>query len=346
MYTEQNRYGAQHTGLIMARLQLVAAAVVAFLAGATPNLRADAAEIVVTLYGTGMYGVAYAVGLEKGYFKEAGIDLTSIAGGTGGGNVLRNVLASELPFGEVAISAIIAAQKQGLPIVVVGAGARAFDNAWLVPPTSKIATIQDMVGKRVSYTNPKSISEAFIMMLLKNNGIDPAKVTRVSAGSYGAGLTLLGNGGVDVAPLTEPLRTQVRAKYREIFTAKDALPPITATGLVTTRDYARKNPDKVRALLEGRRRGVDFVYANPVEAGKIMAKHYRMAEEVTVEATTRMAKEQQWLAGEIILAEYENLAEGMRLTGEISGPVDWPTLIDLSHLPADLKAKSKVELRQ
>ncbi len=330
----------------MARFRLVVAALAAFLAGATPNLRADAAEIVVTLWGTSMYGAPYAAGMDKGLFKQAGIDLTSIAGGTGGGNVLRNVLASEIPFGEVAISAIIAAQKQGLPVVVLGAGARAFDNAWLVPPNSKITKIEDMIGKRVSYTNPKSISEAFIMMLLKRNGIDPAKVTRVSAGSYGAGLTLLDNGGVDVAPLTEPQRTIVRAKYREIFTAKEALPSIVATGLVTTRDYANKNPDKMRALLEGRRRGVEFVYANPAEAGKIMAKHYKIAEDVGVEAVTRMAKEQQWVAGEIDLVEYENLAEGMRLTGELTGEVDWKNLIDLSYLPAELKAKSKLDLRK
>jgi NitT/TauT family transport system substrate-binding protein len=330
---------------MMARFRLLVAAL-AFLAGATPNLRAGAAEIVVTLWGTSMYGVPYAAGMDKGYFKEAGIDLTSIAGGTGGGNVLRNVLASELPFGEVAISAVIAAQKQGLPIVVLGAGARAFDNAWLVPPSSKINTIHDMIGKRVSYTNPKSISEAFILMLLKNNGIDPGKVTRISAGSYGAGLTLLDNGGVDVAPLTEPQRTIVRAKYREIFTAKEALPPITATALVTTRDYANKNPDKMRALLEGRRRGVAFTYANPIEAGKIMAKHYKIDEAVAVEATTAMAKAEQWLGGEIDLVEYENLADGLRLTGEISGPVDWKSLIDLSYLPADLKAKSKLEIRR
>jgi NitT/TauT family transport system substrate-binding protein len=330
----------------MARFRLVVAALAAFLAGATPNLRADAAEIVVTLWGTSMYGAPYAAGMDKGFFKQAGIDLTSIAGGTGGGNVLRNVLASEIPFGEVAISAIIAAQKQGLPVVVLGAGARAFDNAWLVPPNSKINKIEDMIGKRVSYTNPKSISEAFIMMLLKRNGIDPAKVTRVSAGSYGAGLTLLDNGGVDVAPLTEPQRTIVRAKYREIFTAKDALPSIVATGLVTTRDYANKNPDKMRALLEGRRRGVEFVYANPVEAGKSMARHYKISEDVAVEAVTRMAKEQQWVAGEIDLVEYENLAEGMRLTGELTGDVDWKNLIDLSYLPAELKAKSKLDLRK
>ena len=330
----------------MTRSRFLLAAAVAFLAGATPNLRAQAAEIVVTLWGTSMYGVPYAAGMDKGFFKQAGIDLTSIAGGTGGGNVLRNVLASELPFGEVAISAVIAAQRQGLPIVVLGAGARAFDNAWLVPPASKINTIHDMIGKRVSYTNPKSISEAFILMLLKNNGIDPAKVTRVSAGSYGAGLTLLDNGGVEVAPLTEPQRTIVRAKYREIFNAKEALPPITATALVTTRDYAGKNPDKMRALLEGRRRGVEFTYANPVEAGKMMAKHYKIDEAIAVEATTRMAKAEQWLAGEIDLIEYENLADGLRLTGEISGPVDWKSLIDLSYLPADLRARASSSIRR
>lgn len=330
----------------MTRFRLVVAAVAAFLAGATPNLRADAADVVVTLYGTGMYGAPYAVALEKGFFKDVGVDVTGIAGGTGGGNVLRNVLASELPFGEVAISAIIAAQKQGLPVVVLGAGARAFDNVWLVPPSSKIAKIEDLIGKRVSYTNPKSISEAFVMMLLKVNGIDPAKVTRVSAGSYGAGLTLLDNGGVDIAPATEPLRTMVKNKYRVVFTAKESLPSIVATGLVTTRDYANKNPDKMRALLEGRRRGVDFVYANPVEAGKIMAKHYKIAEEVGVEATTEMAKARQWVAGEINVVEYENLAEGMRLTGELSGAVDWKGLIDLSYLPADLRAQSTLDLRK
>ena len=317
-----------------------------FLAGATPNFRAEAAEIVVTLWGTGMYGVPYAVAIEKGFFKDAGIDLTSIAGGTGGGNVLRNVLASELPFGEVAISAAVAAQKQGLPIVVLGAGGRAFDNVWLVPPTSKIAAIGDLVGKRISYTNPKSISEAFILILLKNNGIDKSKVTLVSAGSYGAGLTLLDNGGVDVAPVTEPLRTMTKGKYRVVFTAKDNLPPIISTGLVTTRDFANRNPDKMRALLEGRRRGVDFIYANPVEAGKIMAKHYKMDEGVAVEAVAGMAEARQWLYGELDITEYENLAEGMRLTGELTGAVDWRGLIDLSYLPDDLRKKSTLDLHK
>jgi NitT/TauT family transport system substrate-binding protein len=304
-----------------------------------------AAEIVVTLWGTGMFGAPYAVGMEKGYFKQAGIDLTDIAGGTGGGSVVRNVMASELPFGEVGTPAAIAAQKQGLPIIIVGSGGRSFDNAWVVLPSSKISSIKELPGKRVSYTNPKSISDIFLMMLLTKNGIDPHAVTRVAAGGYGPGLTLLENDGVDVAPVPEPLHTMTRSKYKTIFSAKDTLPPIVSASTVTTRDFANKNPEKIRALLEGRRRGVDFIYANPVEAGKIVAKAYKIAEDVAVEAVTEMAQAHQWARGEIPMVEYTNMAEGMRLTGELSGDVNWKTLIDTSYLPADLRNESSPEAR-
>jgi NitT/TauT family transport system substrate-binding protein len=317
----------------------------AFLLGAL-SWPAQAEEIVVTLWGTGMYGAPYAVGMEKGYFKEAGIDLTNVAGGTGGGSVVRNVLASALPFGEVAVSAAIAAHKQGLPIIIVGAGARAFDNVWVAMPNSPISKIQDLIGKRVSYTNPKSISDLFVQMLLTKNGVDPAKVTRVSAGGYGPGLTLLENGGVDLAPVTEPLRTMTKNKYKPIFSAKDNIPPIMAAGPMVTRDLANKYPEKIRGLLLGRRRGVDFIYANPAEAGRIVAKAYKIPEAIAVEAVSAMAKAGQWSRGEIDLSEYNNMAEGMRLTGELTDEVAWKALIDTSFLPDDLKAKTSPEVRR
>jgi NitT/TauT family transport system substrate-binding protein len=321
--------------------------VLLLLPGAAFSLaNAHCEEIVITLWGTGMFGAPYAVGMEKGYFKEAGIDLTDIAGGTGGGSVVRNVLASALPFGEVATSAAIAAHKQGLPIIIVGAGGRSFDNVWVAMPNSSISSIHDLVGKRVSYTNPKSISDLFLQMLLTKNGVDPGKVTRVSAGGYGPGLTLLENGGVDLAPVTEPLRTMTKNKYKPIFSAKDNIPPIISAGPIVTRDFAGKNPGKIRALLLGRRRGVDFIYANPTEAGKIVAKAYKISEDVAVEAVSAMAKAGQWSTGEIDLSEYNNMADGMRLTGELTGQVDWKALIDTSFLPDDLRAKSSPEARR
>jgi NitT/TauT family transport system substrate-binding protein len=331
--------------MISARCKIVPAFVL-LLGVMVASQCAHAEEIVVTLWGTGMFGAPYAVGMEKGYFKEAGIDLTEVAGGTGGGSVVRNVLASALPFGEVATSAAIAAHKQGLPIVIVGAGGRSFDNVWVAMPSSTISSIHDLVGKRVSYTNPKSISDLFLQMLLTKNGVDPKQVTRVSAGGYGPGLTLLENGGVDLAPVTEPLRTMTKGKYKPIFSAKDNIPPIISAGPIVTRDLASKHPEKIRALLRGRRRGVDFIYAHPEEAGKIVAKAYKIPEDVAIESVSAMAKAGQWSTGEIDLFEYNNMADGMRLTGELTGEVDWKALIDTSFLPEDLRAKGSPEVRR
>jgi hypothetical protein len=95
--------------LMRFQVALVAAAA-AFLAG--QPIRSEAVELNVTHFGTGMYGVPYAVAKEKGYFKEAGLDVTGFLTSAGGGTTVRNVLASELPYGDVALPAVIAAAQQ------------------------------------------------------------------------------------------------------------------------------------------------------------------------------------------------------------------------------------------
>ncbi len=69
-----------------------------------------------------MYGVPFAVALEKGYFKEAGVDVTGFITSEGGGTTVRNAMASEIPYGEVALPAAISAVKQGVDLTIVHGG--------------------------------------------------------------------------------------------------------------------------------------------------------------------------------------------------------------------------------
>ena len=46
---------------------------------------AASVELNVTHFGTGMYGVPYAIAREKGYFKEIGLDVTGFLTSAGGG---------------------------------------------------------------------------------------------------------------------------------------------------------------------------------------------------------------------------------------------------------------------
>jgi NitT/TauT family transport system substrate-binding protein len=317
-------------------------AICAILLGVVSPVSVHAEQLVVTLWGSGMIGAPHAVAMEKGFFEEAGIKITGIMGGAGGGNVVRNVLANDLPYGEVALPAAIAALKQGLPIVVVNGGSLASDNVWVTMPNSGINSLKDLVAKKVAYTTPKSISEAFLLMAFKSAGIDIRQVTLVAGGGIGSGLTLLENGAVDSALIVEPVHSMRKGKYKPVFGVRDSLPPVMSVVGITTREFARQHPEKIRAIIQARRKGVEFIYAHPEEAGRIMARAYDMKPEVGVEAVTAVAKTGYWLSGEVDARLMENLAGGLRLTGELVGDVDWKILIDTSMLPDDLKAKSKV----
>jgi NitT/TauT family transport system substrate-binding protein len=119
---------------------LAAAVVAVFLFHASSSARAE--EIAVTQYGSSLYGLPYAVALEKHFFNQAGIDITGIMGSGGGGTTVRNILASATPYGEVAVAAALAAKAQGLDVVVVNAGTRSVSEASLVTmPDSDIKSV-------------------------------------------------------------------------------------------------------------------------------------------------------------------------------------------------------------
>ena len=123
--------------MLWMRRSLAAALIVAGLAGA-----AHADEISVTQYKSSLYGVPYTVALAQGLFKKAGVDITGILGSAGGGTTVRNILASPTPYGDVALGAALAAQAQGLDIVIVNTGTRSVAESSLVTmPNSPVHSL-------------------------------------------------------------------------------------------------------------------------------------------------------------------------------------------------------------
>jgi len=315
-------------------LRVVAALAVMALASA-----ARAEELTITQWGVGFYGLPVAVAMDKGYFKKAGIDVTGILTAAGGGTAVRNMLASPLPYGEVALSAALAARAQGLPVVMVNVGSRSIaEFAWVTMPNSDVHSIKDLAGKKVSFTNPKSVTEMLLLMSLDAAQVPRDSVTRISSGGYGPGLTVMESGGVVAAPVVEPARTITKAKYRTVFAPKDLLAPMVITVGITTKDFAAAHPETLTAIVAGRRAGVDEVYAHPQEAARIGAKTFENLDpKVAEEAVANLHAAKLWSRGEFVKDELERMANGLRLVGELQGEVDWKALIDDRFLPADLR---------
>lgn len=314
----------------------------AFVAGAAfaiaASLPAKAEEITVTHWGALMYGTPYAVAIKKGFFKEAGIDVTGILTSKGGGTTVRNVMEGGLPFGEVALSAAVAAMQEDADIKIVMMGVRsAADIYWVVKPDSPLKTVKDLVGKKLAITSPKSVTDSLTTMVLNKHGIF-AKVERPALGTVGAGLTALDKDAVDSASLIDPLYSARKDKYRVLFAIKDELPPIAQTVGIASGKFMKEHPDKLRAIIAGRMKGVDFIYANPKEAAKILSETYdKLPLPVAESAVGNNVGIKYWGRGGFEYAAMDEMIKALKIVGALKAEVDWKKMVDTSFLPEELK---------
>lgn len=304
---------------------------VALLLAPTMALRPALAEqITVTHWGVLMYGAPYAVAIEKGYYKEAGLDIDGVLTSKGGGTTMRNVMASSLPYGEVALSAVLAAMKQGIDLKIIHTGVRtAGEILWVTTPDSGVSSVKDLAGKKVAFTSPKSVTDMLLTMVTDKHGI---KVETVAAGGIGGGLTMVEQKAVVAAPVMDPIWSKVSGKFKPVFLVKDELPPMVQTVGVTTTEYAKANKDKLRKLVQARKKAVAFVYANPEETAKIVAKQYGADEKVILGAVKNLIALKYWSAGDFEYEGMDHMVKGLQIVGEIDSKVDWSKIVDASYL--------------
>ncbi|MCA0245973.1 MAG: ABC transporter substrate-binding protein [Proteobacteria bacterium] len=305
---------------------------------------ARAEDIVVTHYGSLLYGVPYAIAMEKGYFKEAGVDITGILTSKGGGTSVRNMMAGETLFAEVALPAALSAIKEGFNIKIISGGTDGRSSFWVTRPGEKIDKPEDLKGKRFVYSRPKSVSESITLAVLKSWNIPAADVKMVAIGDFGAGLTALEHNKIDVAIIPEPIYSQkakAGVKYQVLPWLDEKLPAYAQTvGIATDEAIAKQGP-KLKAVIEARRKGVEFLYANPKEAAAIVAKAYNLPPDVATNAIGNLLKMNPtwWGRGDLKQPLMEAMAEALGSVGALKLPIDWKAAINDSFAPPPAKTQ-------
>jgi NitT/TauT family transport system substrate-binding protein len=321
--------------LLMYRQSLLAVATCLTLSAAP----AVAQDLVVTQFGAAFSGAPYAIALDQGYFKEAGVDITGIVAGAGGGTTARNVMASELGYGEVVLSAALAGALEGQDIKIVNIGSRTVDDlVLLVKPNSEIRSLSQLAGKKVAFSNPKSLSEVITALAVEKAGLSQDKVQRIALGSLGATITALDGDSVDVAATLNIGMGARSQKFRILLDSSKDLKPMVQSVGVATGDLIRKNPEKLRAIIEARRKGTDFLYANPAKSIKILEKYFdRIKPDVLEKAITVLLEARHWSRGDFEVDRLNQASHGLRLVDALKADVAWDRVLDKSFLPADLR---------
>jgi NitT/TauT family transport system substrate-binding protein len=320
---------------------------IAVLAAAVllPSRSATAEQIVVSNYGIAANGMPYAVAMAKGFFKEEGADVSGILSSAGGGTTVRNLMTGHLPYGEIDLAGTVAAIQQGADLKIISDNVLTVaEFVWAVKPDSPIKSIQDLKGKKIGYTNPRSTSQALDILLLEAAGLKPDDAELVKTGGFGEAVVALNLGLIDASAIADPVWSKNKAQFRVLVSANDVLPPLCNVIGVITGEAAASKGDFVRAIIRGRRKAVEFMGAHPDESADIVAKAYNLDIDVAKSAIHNLVAPSKsgvpyWGPGYFDLSGMDRMIRAQRLVGALSSDVDWSKIVDTSFLPDDLKAK-------
>jgi NitT/TauT family transport system substrate-binding protein len=294
--------------------------------------------IMADYYGALFNTSIVAAGLEKGFYNKPEVQVTDIVTGGGGGTAVRNMIGGNIDYGIISTSAALTAIKEGVDIKVVQGAIRTMEDLfWVSMPNSGIKSIQDLKGKKIGFTRPRSISETMAKWKLRKAGME-GQAQLVSLGAVGAGLSALESGGVDAALILEPLWSARKGRYQVAFDLSELPPMSQMVGCASTK-FIREQPEVLRALIQAWRQTVDLTYANGEETAKIIAKKWPqlVPADVAEAAIKSLQKVRYWSRGEIDLAGLGFWVDAMKEQGELVGAVDLKGMINDTFLPADLR---------
>ena len=294
--------------------------------------------IMLDYYGALFNTSPCAVGFEKGFYNKPDVQVTEVVTGGGGGTAVRNMIGGNLDYGVISTSAALSAIKEGVDLKVVHGAVRTMEDLfWVSMPNSGIKSIQDLKGKKIGFTRPRSISETMAKWKLRKAGME-GQATLVSLGAVGAGLSALESGGVDAALILEPLWSSRKGRYQVAFDLSE-LPPMSQMVGCASGKLMKEQPQVLRELIQAWRQTIDFTYSNPAETAQAISKKWPqlVAQDVAESAIKSLAKVKYWSPGDIDVAGLGFWLDAMKEQGEWVGAADLKAMINDSFLPADLR---------
>lgn len=228
----------------------------------------------------------YFTALDKGYYKEEGLDV-EILGGRGSGTVIKEVAAGTVKIGFADAGTLaLARANENVPVKMVAVVYADSPHALIVLEDSGIKGPKDLQGKTASDAAGSSNYKLF-PAYARAGGADPEKVKWVFSEST-ALVGLLLSGQVDAigqfsvgAPL---LAKRAKPKKIRVLHYQDAPGfEIYANGIIVREDTLEKEPELVKKFVRASMRGLRDALDDPEETGKIMAKYHRQVEpDITV----------------------------------------------------------------
>jgi NitT/TauT family transport system substrate-binding protein len=204
------------------------------------------------------------VAVEKGYFREAGIELEFDYKFENDGVAL--VGSGELPFALVSGEQVLLARAQGLPVTYVAAWYQQYPVSVVTRSELGVLIPQDLEGKKIGLPGLFGANYVGLLAMLYEAEMSEEDVTLDSIGFNQVDLFAAGQQDVIVGyTANEPIQLKARGiPVTEIRVSDYVL--LASNGILANETVIRENPDLVRAFIGAFLKGLADTIASPEEA--------------------------------------------------------------------------------
>lgn len=240
--------------------------IVAFLLAILSSVsKGETRRVNVSIPTRGMPVIAFSAALERGYYREQGLDVRLIL--MSAGVATRALIGGDVDFATVG--------GAGLPPVLSGAPLRFVFTTFSRPmfwlyAKPDIREVMGLKGKRAGVSNIGSGPDSLLRELLKRNGIEGGRDVVILALGLQANIYAgLVSGAVDAAMLAPPFNFMAaEAGFRELvsFVKQDFVEPQGA--IVLNEGLLQSDPALVERFIRGTLKG--FRYARDNRSGTIL----------------------------------------------------------------------------
>lgn len=231
------------------------------------------------------------LGIEKGFYRENGIDLEAKTA-TGGAALLPAVVSGDYQFGFSEVASLVVASSKGLPIRMVTPASFSTGDAkddyagLLVGKGSAIKDVTGLAGKTVAINSIQGINYLLARDAIDRAGGDSSKVKFVEM-AFPDMLTALDHQQVDAIFEPQPFYTIGQSQGDVVLNAlyANATPNFEVTSYFTTKQFAAKNADLVARFKKATEQSLAYAQEHPDEARKVVTTYTTIDPKVVADMT-------------------------------------------------------------
>jgi NitT/TauT family transport system substrate-binding protein len=274
------------------RMHLLLAAVLAVSGAAACSNTANsdrAGGVPTVIIGKAVDTIGFSavdVASAEGYFKDAGVKVeTKLLSGSSQTNAALQ--GGSIQFGTLSSTALLLAASQGVKLQAITSldygvsvqfvVSKSWEQAHNINPTQPLKQrMQGLQGAKDAAISSTGVQ--FLKLLLTQQGVDPNSLKYVTVGSDAAGAEALGHGTLQIfvgsPPSTYFIARQADADVLASASEVQNWREMAYDLLVTTPDYATKNPKTSTAVATALARAENLMKTNPQAVLDLEAKHF------------------------------------------------------------------------